>query len=138
MAAFPPRGTGHPWKEALWLPVESRRGAANPTRATQGVREGGQMKPLGSMDGKHMKYWQGHLFPGGLGSFKPIPNDYKDNLKKGGTDVATIPGEVSGSSLCITLNKLLKIMLLLFKGILTIDHQKAPNGPLIKIQREYA
>lgn len=69
MAAFPPRGTGHPWKEALQSPVERRCGAANHTRATQGVGVDGQMKPLGSMDEKHMKYWQGHLFPGGLDIF---------------------------------------------------------------------
>lgn len=52
--------------------------------------------------------------------------------------MATIPGEVSGSSLCITLNKPLKISLLLFKGIQTIDYKKTSNRPLIKIQREYA
>lgn len=69
MAAFPLRGTGHPWKEALRSPVESRHGAANPTRATQGVGVDGQMEHLGSMDEKHMKYWQGHLFPHGLDIF---------------------------------------------------------------------
>lgn len=53
--------------------------------------------------------------------------------------MATDPGEVSGSlqSLCMTLNKPLKIILLLFKGIITIDHQKTSNRPLTKSQREY-
>lgn len=53
--------------------------------------------------------------------------------------MATIPGEVSGSlqPLCVTLNKPLKIMLLLFKGIIIIDHWKTPKRPLLKSQREY-
>lgn len=63
----------------------------------------------------------------------------KDKLRKGGTDMATVPEEVSGSlqSLYITLNKPLKIMLLLFEGIITTEHQKTSNRPLMKSQREY-
>lgn len=53
--------------------------------------------------------------------------------------MTTAPGDVSGSlqSLCITLNKPPKIMLLLLKRITTIDHEKASNRPLVKSQREY-
>lgn len=50
--------------------------------------------------------------------------------------MATVPGEVSSSlqPLCVTLNKPLKTMLLFFKGIITIDHQKTSNRPLLKVK----